>query len=125
MGYIYYNPNPEKKLTGDCTVRAISKVLDQDWDTTYFWICIYGAMMHSMPSTNDVWGRYLYDKGFRRSIVPDTCPDCYTVKDFSNDYPDGKYLVATEGHVIAVENGDYYDTWDSGNEIPIFYWRKE
>ena len=28
-------------------------------------------------------------------------------------------------NAVGVIDGDYYDTWDSGNEIPIFYWRKE
>ena len=27
-------------------------------------------------------------------------------------------------HVIAVENGDYYDNWDSGDEVPIYYWER-
>ena len=26
MSFIYYNPNPERKLVGDCVIRAISKV---------------------------------------------------------------------------------------------------
>ena len=26
---------------------------------------------------------------------------------------------------IAVQNGNYYDTLNSGNEVPIYYWRKE
>ena len=34
--YKYYNPNPEHKLVGDCVVRAISKLTNSDWDTTYF-----------------------------------------------------------------------------------------
>ena len=21
--------------------------------------------------------------------------------------------------------GDYFDTWDSGQEVPIYYWKKE
>ena len=33
--YIEYNSNPENKLVGDCVVRAISKVTDQDWERTY------------------------------------------------------------------------------------------
>ena len=58
-------------------------------------------------------------------IIPNTCPDCYTIADFCNDHPYGTYILATGTHVVAVIDGDYYDTWDSGNEIPIFYWQKE
>lgn len=40
--YIEYNSNPENKLVGDCVVRAISKVTDQDWERTYMarWISL-------------------------------------------------------------------------------------
>lgn len=125
MAYIYYNPNPTNQFIGDCVIRGISKLLNQDWEETYIKICMQGFMMHDMPSSNRVWGRYLYNNGYRRYLLPDTCPDCYTVKDFCKDYPKGKYLLSIEGHVVAVDDGDYYDTGDSGNEIPLYYWRKE
>ena len=41
------------------------------------------------------------------------------------DNPEGKYLLATGTHVVTVIDGDYYDTWDSGDEIPIYYFTKE
>lgn len=52
-------------------------------------------------------------------------PDCYNVKDFAQDHPKGRYVVGTGTHVIAVIDGNYYDTWDSGEEIPVYYWEKE
>lgn len=123
--YIYYNPNPTQKLVGDCVIRAISKLTNQSWEETYLWICLQGFMMHDMPSANRVWEAYLTNNGFRRTLLPDYCPDCYTVKDFCVDYPEGKYLLAIGTHVVAVEDGNYFDTWDSGDEIPLFFWRKE
>lgn len=123
--YIHYNPNPSKNLVGDCVIRAISKITNNDWIDTYIAIVVKGLEMHDMPSSNSVWGAYLYDQGFRRYIIPNTCPDCYSVKDFCEDNPKGEFMLATGTHVIAVEDGNYYDTWDSGNEIPIYYWRKE
>ena len=125
MAYINYNPNPVRKLVGDCVIRAISKTLDKDWEDTYLEIVMKGYVMHDMPSSNDVWGSYLLEHGFRRYVIPDTCPNCYTVAQFVIDNPDLTGILATGTHVIAVNNGDYYDTWDSGNEIPIYYWRKE
>ena len=123
--YVFYNPNPSKKLVGDCVIRAVSKLTNKDWETIYLEICLQGFMMNDMPSANYVWGAYLHENGYERNILPNTCPDCYTVKDFCVDYPQGKYLLAIGNHVVAVENGNYYDSWDSGEEIPLYYWQKK
>ena len=123
--FIFYNPNPSKKLVGDCVIRAISTVTDSDWADVYISIALQGLSMCDMPSSNAVWGAYLYSKGFRRYVIPNTCPDCYSVRDFCEDYPEGTYLLATGTHVIAVQDGNHYDTWNSEDETPIFYWRKE
>ena len=45
--------------------------------------------------------------------------------DFCNDHPKGAYILALSSHVVAVVDGCYYDTWDSGQEIPIYYWTKK
>lgn len=81
--------------------------------------------MFEMPSSNAVWAAFLYREGYRRHVIPNTCPFCYTVKQFTLDHPSGRYLLATGSHVVAVIDGDYYDTWNSGDEIPIYYWKKE
>ncbi len=61
-----YNPNPQGRVVGDCTVRAISKALGQSWEQTYIGLCLQGFLMGDMPSSNAVWGAYLRSKGFRR-----------------------------------------------------------
>lgn len=81
--------------------------------------------MCDMPSSNAVWGAYLLDKGFFRSVIPNTCPDCYTVSDFAEDHKHGNYILATGTHVISVKDGIIYDSWDSSNEIPVYYFWKE
>ena len=123
--YVPYNPNPKGNYVGDCVIRAISKVTNQDWEDTYINVCMQGFMLRDMPSANHVWGAYLRSKGFTEYLLPDTCPDCYTVRDFCADYPKGIYLLATGTHVIAVENGQYFDSWDSGSEVITSYWKRE
>lgn len=123
--YIYYNPNPLGKQVGDCVIRGISKVTEQSWDNTFLSICSIGYELKDMPSANFVWETYLQRSGFFRTLLPDTCPECYTVLDFCEEHPSGIYLLSTGTHVVAVQNGDYYDAWDSGRESPIYYWQKE
>ena len=123
--FIPYNPNPQANYVGVCVIRAIAKVTNRDWDSTYLDICIQGFMLKDMPSANHVWGAYLKSQGFNQYLLPNTCPDCYTIKQFCEDNDWGSFLLATGSHVVAVENGFYYDAWDSGDEVPIYYWRKE
>lgn len=105
-------------------MRAISKVLDQTWEQTYDGLCLRGFEMKDMPSANAVWGSYLRLHGFQRYAIPGTCVDCYSIRDFCIEYPKGTYVLATGTHVVAVLDGTYFDSWDSGNEVPIYYWRK-
>lgn len=123
--FIEANLNPYKKSVGDCVIRAISVVEDEEWDDTFIDLMVKCFTLKDIPSSNNAWGAYLHDLGYNRYIIPDTCPDCYTVKDFTEDNPRGTYILATGSHVVAVKDGNYYDTWDSGDEVPIFYFKKE
>lgn len=124
MGYSFFNQNPAGKQVGDCTIRAISKATGQSWEETYAGLAIQGFLMSDMPSANSVWGAYLRSKGFKRTVIPNTCPDCYTVSAFAREHPKGIYILALSNHVVCVVDGIYYDAWDSGNEIPLFYWER-
>ena len=123
--YRYYNPNPDGLRVGDCVIRAICAVTEQDWGTTYTGAALQGYILKDMPSANHVWRAYLKSKGFRREIIPDSCPDCYTVGDFADEHPKGRYVLGTGTHAVAVVDGIVLDTWDSRNEVPIYYFYKE
>lgn len=122
--YKHFNPNPAGKSVGDCTVRAIAAATGKSWDEVYTGLSVEGLALADMPSANAVWGAYLKRQGYRRQLLPDTCPDCYTVADFAQEHPKGVYLLALSGHVVCVINGDWYDTWDSGAETPLYYWER-
>lgn len=122
--FIYYNPNPLNKRTGDCVIRALTKLLDADWDTVFVDLFTKAFAMKDMMDHNIVWNDYLESLGYIRRIVPDTCPLCYSISDFCDDHPIGKYVVATDSHVVAIVDGNYYDSWDSGDKVPIYYWTK-
>lgn len=119
-----YNPNPSGLNVGDCVIRAISALFGISWDEAYLKMMCQGFLMKDMPSANRVWGEFLRKQNYKRFIIPDTCPECYTVREFCNDHPKGQYMLGTGSHVLAVIDGDYYDSWDSGKEVPIYFWRR-
>ena len=123
--FVYTNPNPKNKEIGDCTVRAISLALDQSWEDTYLDLCLKGYTLADMPSSNEVWGAYLIDKGWKYYHLQDACPFCYTIEDFCNEHSKGTFIVATGSHIVCVKDGVYLDIWDSGKKIPLFYFTKE
>lgn len=118
------NMNPQGKRVGDCVIRAISTVTERDWDAVYLDLVTKGFALKDMPSANYVWGACLRDQGFSRGVIPNACPHCYTVRHFCDDHPEGRYVLATGSHAIAVIDGDYIDTWDSGDEVPVYYWER-
>lgn len=126
--YIYYNPNPFRRSTSDCVVRAISKLTDSDWDSTFIRLSLMAFEKKDNLEKNHVWGSYLKRLGFKRYFIPDTCPDCYTVSDFAFDHPHGRYLIRidglSDGHVVTVIDGNWYDSWDSGDEVVDYIYAK-
>lgn len=126
MVFEEYNPNPVGRHVGDCAIRAIAKALDIDWETAFILVTVNAYQMGDMPSSDSVWGAVLRENGFYKKIIPNYCPDCYTVEDFCEDHPNGIFVLGFGGHVATVVDGKLYDSWDSSKEIPIYYWyRKE
>lgn len=123
--FVQFNPNPNGIYADDCLVRAIALVTGRSWDQIYVELGLQGFIMKNMPSVNKVWGNYLRSIGFVEYPFFNVCPDCYTVRDFCYDHPFGTFILATGSHVIAVIDGDYYDAWDSGDEMPLSVWRRE
>lgn len=123
--YVNYNPNPKKKIVGDCVIRAVSLALGESWQNVYGDITVKGYILADMPSSDAVWSAYIRGKGFKMKPIPDTCPACYTVKDFCIDHPTGTYILKCPDHVVTVIDGDHYDVFDSSDETVLFYYVKE
>ena len=81
--------------------------------------------MGDMPSSDSVWGAVLRQNGFYRRAIPSSCPDCFTAEDFCKEYPEGIYVLSFGGHVATVEDGVLYDSWDSGDEVPQYFWYRK
>ena len=122
--WVYYNPSPSGRNVGDCSVRAVAKALDTDWETAYAMIASAGYAMNDVPSSNAVWGSVLRRNGFVRSSIPPSCPDCYTAADFARDHPAGTYVLGFGNHVATLKNGRLFDSWDSSGLSPQYFWQK-
>lgn len=122
--YVYENLNPQGKNVGDCAIRAVAKATGQTWIQAYMALYVHGLQLADLANSDAVWTSYLRNKGFTRGVIPDTCPDCYTVADFAEDHPDGTFVLGTGSHAVAVIDGTIYDAWDSSNAVPIFFMQK-
>ena len=125
MAWKRYNPNPQGLIVGDCVVRAITAVTSTDWRTAHRELCGLARDMADMPSADRVWHEFLRSCGFRRRELLDRCPECYTAEDFCRDHPRGVYVLGPHEHAVAVIDGDYYDSWDSGSTVPTYYLRRD
>ena len=125
MGWIPYNIHPYQDDIDDCVIRAIATFFDISWDEAYIMVVTQGFKMKLFPTNrNDVWGSLLHDKGCEHYYINFNCPTCVTVKKFADDHPHGRYILGTTTHAVAVIDGNYYDTWDSGEEYPVYYFTK-
>ena len=106
----YANPNPCRAEEPDCVVRAIALATEQDWDTVHWDLCRLSHERCTMPSVNWLWGLYLKIHGFEKFLLPESCPQCV--------------VIGTGTHAVCIRNGCYLDTWDSGDEVPTYFYRK-
>lgn len=125
MAFICYNANPSDRDTIDCVIRGMSVLLDLSWNQVHDLLTEKASKVHEVYIRNDFWIEVLLSMGYKLYFIPNTCPDCITVKKFADNHPEGRYLLGTGSHVIAVVDGDYIDTWNSGAELPIYYLWKE
>lgn len=123
--WIFFQPNPCFRSVEDCNVRALSAVLDIDWEQAFDMLASSAKKMCDMPHGAGVLGAVLRMHGFRKVVIPNTCPTCYTVRNFCQDNPKGVYVLCLSSHVTAIIDGNIYDSWDTSNEIPVYTWYKE
>ena len=120
--WIKYNANPVANNVEDCAIRAVALALDIPWDDAFDEVASMAKSMGVMPHNNAAWGAVLRKHGFKRAIIPNECPDCYTAADFCKDYPVGVYVLGFGSHTATVIDGNIFDTWDSSEEIPQYFW---
>jgi hypothetical protein len=122
--WIYANPNPCRQEEPDCVIRAIAIATDQSWKKVHWDLCMMSHDKCTMPSVNWLWGLYLSRYGFEKFLLSDECPACVNVREFCRMFPEGTYVLATGSHAVCAINGNWFDTWDSGDETVTYIFRK-
>lgn len=122
--YINYNPNPYGSRTGDCVIRSVAKATGQDWGKAYIDLCLEGLLIGDLPSSNAVWGSYLAKRGYEKNVVPVKVGGT-TIKEFLSDHNHGTYVMCTGTHAVCAIDGNHYDSWDSSDEVVLYYFVKK
>lgn len=126
----YYQPNNKdvKDKYGDCTIRALSKALNLTWLETFDLTVPYCREYQTPNIFNldaktekEVMSKLGFDyhsisnkKGSKRP----------TVASFAKEHKSGTYILNVANHEVAVVDGIYYDTWDSGSCSLYGYYEK-
>lgn len=121
----YFNPNPLKKETGDCVVRAIIRATGKEWDEVYRELFEIGFELKVMPNSDECWKEYLIRAGFIYHKIPvKRGSKRPTVDSFARQHKTGVFVLRVANHIVTCDNGYYYDTWDSGECSLYGYWEK-
>lgn len=118
--FIRYNGNPCGKNTEDCVIRAISIATGFSRHKVYASLCAFGFECTIWGNNNAIWSDYLQHIGFIRHKSRRM-----TVSEFAKFHPHGTFVIGTRSHAVAIIDGDYIDSWNSGSEIVRYYFEKE
>lgn len=116
MSFKYYNDNPLKKDSQDCTIRAISTAIGKSWDYVYDLLSNEAQELGTMQDDREFIIDFL-DYNFER--VPTYG---LTVGEVSKEYSDYIVLITMRGHITCSKYGKIYDTFDPSERIAEYCW---
>ena len=128
--YVYFQPNAKdlKDQFGDCQVRALSKALNISWVEAFdltIPICREMQTYTIFGGTCEIGKESLRRIGFTYSGISNKKGSKRpTVDSFAKEHPTGAYIAKVAHHVVAIVDGKYYDTWDSGQKSMYWYYEK-
>ena len=123
MTFVYLNPNPVGRKTGDCVIRALAIAFNKNWDVVFDELVVMAKRMKCTPTSKEVYEEYLsgyptmdvfYMKGKKRKRLQVKNVCC------------SKMCIArVAGHLVACKDNDYFDVFDSGEKCLYKIWRVE
>lgn len=131
----YHNENPRNKITGDCVARAIATATGLTYESVVVGLAELQAKTGYSGVTPDGYGRYLDQLGWIKHKQPRKWDNTkYTGEEFckellryDSEIDSGNNmhrLIANigGGHVVAIIEGQVYDTWNSTAGCIGNYW---
>ncbi len=125
--YNYYQPNKKdiKDEHGDCVIRALTKALNKDWITVFDELVPYAREIQAVPNNKAIYEKYLLDNGFKYFGISNRKGSKRpNVLEFAESHKDGTYVLNIANHMVTVNEGKYYDTWNCGWKCLYGYWEK-
>ena len=101
-------------------------VTGKSWLEVFDELIPYVREVQANPNAPQVYSKYLEDQGFKwvgiRAQKGKSRP---TVATMYKEFPKGTCIIRVAHHVVAMVDGIYYDTWDSGGKSVYGYYIKE
>lgn len=126
---VFYNANTDNNHSPDCVARSISLAFGTSYNTVKYQLRKFARDRNNGLVWNNVvnfsaWIKQTYGSQYVFQSIKDFCgDDALTVKEFSETYSTGSYLLLVGhvpgrlSHMVAVVDGDIYDSWDSQKQI--------
>ena len=114
-----YNPNPKSRNIGDCTLRSYCAAFNISWENAF-------DIASEVAKENSSMIQYVADKvltekfgctvdeKYNKKTVKNK--DRITVNTFAMTHPYGTYILHIRQHQVTVKDGEYWDSWDSGDK---------
>lgn len=121
-----HNANPKGRNTTDCTVRAFSLALNQDYEETLKEMVNSSLESGYFMDDKDGYGIYLASKGWKKQPQPKKKNGKkFTAKEFLRTFKGTAIAHVGCHHIVCIKDGKVWDTWDCTNGAVGNYWIKE
>lgn len=115
--YRYYNKNSHNNFINDCVIRCIATLTDRTWRSVYDELTYLAGNKGLMFDNVDFVEDYLDDRYDRQ------CHYSKTIREFTKEYPEGRYAVTMDGHITSIIDGDIVDTFNCSNRVMRCAWK--
>lgn len=115
------NPHPQGKRVGDCVKRAIVIASGINYHDIAIMLNRFRTTSGCKKyNSSDNWKQFVEEVLLGRKNKGDMQHEFYghryTVDDWAKWWDNDTCILRCSKHIVATKNGDYYDTWDSGEK---------